>query len=130
MQEDDLTIEEQLEHLILGSYKSVMAFAKEANVPYTTIKSILERGVSKAGIETSMKICSKLGISIDGLADGEIIFKTNLGMKLSVEESELLKKFRELDKAAQRRILRAVQGEYDDAVASSVEDTSTGGGTG
>lgn len=54
--------EENLKHLILSRYSSVKSFAEENNMPYSTVRSILERGIMNANVENAIKICSALGI--------------------------------------------------------------------
>jgi len=46
---------------------SVKAFAEKAGLPYTTLRSILERGVSKSSVENIIRICRALGITIEDL---------------------------------------------------------------
>lgn len=41
--------EERLKQEILKNYKSVRAFTKEINVSYSTVDSMLKRGVAGAG---------------------------------------------------------------------------------
>ncbi|HEM4335992.1 TPA: helix-turn-helix transcriptional regulator [Streptococcus suis] len=54
--------EAELKRLIENKYGSVRAFAVENEIPYTTMRSILERGVLNAKAETIFKICSILKI--------------------------------------------------------------------
>lgn len=58
--------EEFLKSLIESKYKSVKAFSEVINIPYTTIRSILERGVGRAGVDTIIKKhhISKLSLTI------------------------------------------------------------------
>lgn len=52
----------ELKKLIENKYGSVRAFSIENEIPYTTMRSILERGVLNAKAETIFKICSILKI--------------------------------------------------------------------
>ncbi|NRG54449.1 helix-turn-helix transcriptional regulator [Streptococcus suis] len=54
--------EAELKRLIENKYGSVRTFAVENEIPYTTMRSILERGVLNAKAETIFKICSILKI--------------------------------------------------------------------
>jgi hypothetical protein len=56
-----------LRKLIENTGLNIKAFAEKANVPYTTLFSILERGVSKASVDNVIRICRTLGITIEGL---------------------------------------------------------------
>lgn len=64
--------ETKLRKLMESKSGTVKAFAKEIDLPYTTIRSILERGIFNAKVENVTKICKGLGITTD-----EIIQITN-----------------------------------------------------
>lgn len=49
---------------------------------------------------------------------------------LTADETELIRKYRSLDSKAKRRIMRAVHGEYEDAMRDSAEESSIEAGTG
>lgn len=68
-----MTTEEKLKDYILTKYKSVREFTIMADIPYTTVKSILDRGVGNSSVNNVIKICKALHISADALANGEII---------------------------------------------------------
>lgn len=51
---------------------NVMSLSKITGVPYTTIRSMIERNLSNASIDNVLKICKALGISADILANEEI----------------------------------------------------------
>lgn len=63
--------EKDLKRIIESRYNSVRAFALENDIPYTTMRSILERGVMNAKAETIFKICDILGINPESFADKE-----------------------------------------------------------
>lgn len=108
-----MTIESRLKHLILAQYKSLMAFANATGVPYTTIDSMLKRGVMNAGVGKVIKICRGLGISADGLADGKIIPYENLEPKFISTEEEFLRKYRALDERGKKAIDETLSREYN-----------------
>ena len=64
--------EDVLKNLILSKYKSIRDFTTQANMPYTTVDSVLKRGILKSNVDTVIKICQFLGISADALINGEI----------------------------------------------------------
>ena len=68
-----MTTEEKLKDLILRRYHSVREFSITTDIPYTTLDSILKRGVGNSSVTNVIKICKTLGISVDALADGEIV---------------------------------------------------------
>lgn len=70
-----MTLEEKLKNLILTRYKSMREFTQIADIPYTTLDSILKRGVANSSIANIIKICDVLHLSVDALAEGEIVFK-------------------------------------------------------
>lgn len=61
--------EKDLKRIIESRYNSVRAFAIENDIPYTTMRSILERGVMNAKAETIFKICDALGINPESFAE-------------------------------------------------------------
>ena len=85
-----MTIEEKLKDLILNRYKSVLEFSNTADIPYTTVKSILSRGVGNASVNNVIKICKTLNISVDALADGKIQEKYYIDDKKSVELDDIV----------------------------------------
>lgn len=61
--------EERIKELIIAKYGNVRVFATESGISYTTVRSILERGIMNAKAENVFKICHLLGISPDTVAD-------------------------------------------------------------
>lgn len=57
-----MTKEKDLKHLIEMKSGSVKAFSEEIGLAYTTVRSILERGVFNAKVENVIKICNGLNI--------------------------------------------------------------------
>lgn len=72
-----MTIEDQLRDLILSKYHSLREFTIAHELPYTTVYSLLKRGVSSANVTTVLAVCNALNISQDALAKGEIKFIKN-----------------------------------------------------
>lgn len=79
-----MTIETKLKELILSRYKSVREFTQIMNMPYSTMASVLHRGVDNSSITNVVKICKELGISVDELANGRI---TPIGYTTSNQHS-------------------------------------------
>ena len=69
------TVEMELKELILKKYGSLAEFCKKIDLPWTTLDSILKRGVDKANIKNILKITTELKIDVERLADGKIVFK-------------------------------------------------------
>lgn len=54
--------EERLRNLILDRYTSLRQFSLEANIPYSTLMTMLSRGIGGASFDAVMRICGKLSI--------------------------------------------------------------------
>jgi hypothetical protein len=67
-----MTIEEELKDYILSRYNSLREFSILADIPNSTVNTILIRGVENAKVGNIIKICKALNISADALADGRI----------------------------------------------------------
>lgn len=67
-----MTIEEELKKLMIEKSGSVNKFAQECGLPTSTVATVFDRGVNKANINTIIKICKHLGLSVDALANGKI----------------------------------------------------------
>lgn len=53
--------------LIKDKFKSVRQFSFETGIPYTTIKSGLAKGIGGMAIDTVIKMCDALGITVEEL---------------------------------------------------------------
>lgn len=67
-----MTVEDRLKELMEIKSGNVRAFANEHDFPYTTLRSILERGVLNAKAETVFAICKALNIKPESLVENEI----------------------------------------------------------
>jgi len=68
-----MTIEEKLKDLILKRYNSLREFSISIDIPNSTLDSIFRRGIDNSSVANVIKICKALNISVDALADGEIV---------------------------------------------------------
>ena len=66
-------VEIRLKELIIERYGSLAKFCEKIEMPWTTLDSILKRGVDKANITNILKITSELSINTKALAEGKII---------------------------------------------------------
>lgn len=80
-------LEQKLKSLILEQYGSVSKFAEIANMPWTTLDSVLKRGIKKSNISNIIKICQELQISADELANGQIVELSKLREKEAFPEN-------------------------------------------
>ncbi len=62
-----MTRGEKLKSLIDSKGYSVMELSKKSGVAYTTIRSMIERDLSNASIDNTLKICEALGINVEDL---------------------------------------------------------------
>lgn len=62
-----MTTEEKLKKLIIEKFDNIKAFSEYIDLPYTTVRSILDRGVLNAKMENILKICDGLGIRAEEL---------------------------------------------------------------
>lgn len=56
-----------IKHLIKQKSKNLKEFSEIAGIPYTTLHSILTRGIGNASVDNVIKICKALDISVDSL---------------------------------------------------------------
>ena len=57
-----MTREMHLRNLILDCYASLRQFALKADIPYSTLMTLLSRGIGGASFDVVLQICSHLGI--------------------------------------------------------------------
>lgn len=54
--------EQKLRSLILDRYISLRQFAREADIPYSTLMTLLSRDIGGTSFDTVIQICKKLNI--------------------------------------------------------------------
>lgn len=126
-----MNIENNLKKLIELKSGSVRAFSIEADIPYTTLRSILERGVMKANIENIFKISKHLGMKpeqITNLGDNDslvsdIIEKT---IQLEVYRQEKVCIFAEEQLEKQNKVIDINKYSKDDSEDDLIEETMEG----
>ena len=67
-----MTSSEKLDKYILENYKSRREFTQTIDMPYTTLDSILKRGIENSSVSNVAKICTALNISLTDLLNNEI----------------------------------------------------------
>lgn len=68
-------IEEKVKEIIIERYDSVKRFSDKIGIPYTTVDTILKRGLLKSNVLNVIKICNELNVDIDELANNKVVFK-------------------------------------------------------
>ena len=66
-------IENELRKLITNRYGSIKNFAEITNIPYTTLSSIFQRGITNAKVTNIIKIAKELEVNTDELVFGKIV---------------------------------------------------------
>lgn len=64
-----MTKDEKIKYLINLKFGSVKNFSDKIGLPYTTVDSILKRGILKSNVLNALKICKFLDIDINDLKD-------------------------------------------------------------
>ena len=64
-----MTREQKLRNLILDKYISLRQFAIEADIPYSTLMTLLSRDIGGASFDIVIRICQKLEIDPIELLD-------------------------------------------------------------
>lgn len=124
-----MTREEFLKHLIVKKFGNVKSFSEYIDIPYTTIRSILERGIGKAGIDNVLKICKGLNINPDQLTEefdyNEYIAKTLSTMySLSDDRQKIVYKCAEeqLEEQQREKIVSMPKKREVDTLAAHSDD--------
>lgn len=84
-----MKIEETLKSYIIERYGSIRAFALSADIAYTTVVTILQRGINNASLTSIKRICDALNISPDKLSEGKIVFKSDLSDFIEIKEPKI-----------------------------------------
>jgi len=70
-----MIIEDKLTDLILRNHKSIRSFALSIDIPDSTIRTMLKKGISGTSINTVIRICQALNIDVEELLLNNIVFK-------------------------------------------------------
>ena len=103
-----MTVEEQLEGIILSRFKTIRDFSRSTGVAYTTLKSILEKrgsGLSKASVQTVIRIFDFLDLDIESVSAGQLKSLPDREDEIVSDEKRLLTLFRTLDSRGQAALL-------------------------
>lgn len=102
---------EIIRKLINEKAPSMKAFAESVDLPYTTLRSMLERGIGNASVDNVLKVCKGLNITTDQLEkmandedyEIETIAAHHDGEEWTDEELEEIERFKEFVKARRSR---------------------------
>lgn len=65
-------LESNLKTLIIQKYGSLKKFTEIIDMPWTTLDSILKRGIANSNITNVLKITRELGLDAEKLVEGKI----------------------------------------------------------
>lgn len=71
-------LELNLKETIINKYGSMKKFSEVIDMPWTTLDSILKRGVANSNISNVLKITRELEIDAEKLIDGKIVPTPNI----------------------------------------------------
>ena len=88
-------LEEKLKKLIIEKYGSIRQFALKIDIPYTTIDSILKRGIDNSNVSNVLKMFKALNISADkSIENNELISNLNFDnasyMKAIIDDENMI----------------------------------------
>ena len=67
-------LESNIKALIIEKYGSMKKFCETIDMPWTTLDSILKRGIANSNITNVLKITRELGLDAERLVDGQISY--------------------------------------------------------
>lgn len=104
----NMTKEEILKAEILAQYKSIRQFAIEIDIPYSSLMSALDKGVSGMAYDTVLSICKKLGISPVDFSKNEIDNINSID-ELSDHTKRLISYYGKLNVDGQNRLMELAE---------------------
>ncbi|MDF2608913.1 MAG: hypothetical protein K0R92_387 [Lachnospiraceae bacterium] len=114
------TVESKLKDIIIERYGSLKRFTDNIDMPWSTLDSILKRGIINSNINNVLKITEALNLSAEALAYGSIQTKPkpddkatdsnliNDGSKDSFIQNQLLTEFNQLNNAGKSEAVNRV----------------------
>ena len=67
-------LEAKIKSLIVEKYGSLKKFSETIDMPWTTLDSILKRGMANSNITNVLKITRELGLDAEKIVDGDIVY--------------------------------------------------------
>lgn len=62
-----MKIEDRLKNEISNKYPSIKTFAKEIDLPYTTLVTMLNNGINRSSVDNVIKVCKALDLNLETL---------------------------------------------------------------
>lgn len=90
---------EYIKELIKNTGLNLKSFAERSGIPYTTLRSMLERGVENASVNNVIKVCRALNICVESL------YEQCNNIQLTKEEKLLLDNYNSLNNIGKEKLL-------------------------
>lgn len=119
-----MSIESELAEFIKTRHKSIREFALSIGMSQQGLDAILKRGITSSRVDSMIKICKSLQISLDGLADGEIISAELPERRYTIRELEAIKKFRAISDTEKRMVESVLDVAYNNTLPKEEEKVS------
>ena len=106
-----MSIEEQVREYIIAHYGSIRAFALQIGRAPTTVGAFFNRGFNNSSFINIRQLCEALHISIEALANGEIVRVDGSGQPLPVlppHDQALLDAYHAMSSQEQQMVCRMV----------------------
>lgn len=114
-----MTKEEYVKMLISNSGHTVKSFAASIDLPYTTLLSMLSRGLGGASIDNVIRVCKGLSITVEDLQCVEEDERKDSSTfqhfenNFSPHEQNIIKKYRALDERGKIAVDETLDREYE-----------------
>lgn len=105
---------EYIKELIKKTGLNQKNFAEKTGMPYTTLRSMLERGVENASVNNVIKVCRALNICVESL------YEQCNNIHLSREEKLLLDNYNSLNSIGKEKLL-----DYSNDLTENIKYTYT-----
>lgn len=124
-----MKIGEKLQALIAEKGTNANELAQRANVPTSTMYSIIKRNNTKADIDVLIRIANILGVPVEYFGEEQSVWSTvdvsinatDKDINLTNQEILIIKKYRQLDADGKFRIEKAIDTELE-LLSSKAED--------
>lgn len=102
-------LEIEIKKMILKKFGNLKKFIETVKMPWTTLDSVLKRGINNSNITNVIKICEGLNIDCESLYHGEI---KSRALVLSNDELNHVKKYQILDEYGKKIVNNTLDDEY------------------
>ena len=68
-------MEEEIKEIIISRYGSINNFCKKFDLPWSSVKAMLTRGIKNSSISNVIKLCDALNLDIEELTKDKIVTK-------------------------------------------------------